>query len=408
MLAIDKKKINFIGLGYVGLPAALMLQNSGYQIIGTDINRELVTALQNKEKKFDEPGLQEEYELAITNGIQFTTEYQKSDIYLVAVPTPFESETKKIDPTFLINALTMIKKYHSEDALIIIESTISPGTIDRYVRPIFKDKKVQLCHAPERILPGNILKELKLNSRTIGVDNEETAEKVKEIYQSFCEGEILLTDIKTAELSKVVENTFRDINIAFANELKLICDREGLNVHAVIEIANKHPRVEILNPGTGVGGHCIPVDPWFLVGDYPEQAKLIRTAREVNDAVPKRILAKIREMMDTKFVGKRLGIYGLTYKDNVDDVRESPTLQLYQSMTAYEKEQVIFYDPLIKKTIVMNQSINFKDFLQKIDVMLVMNQHEHLQRNLSFIKETAITVLDPTGNLDLDVRIVLQ
>ncbi|MDB7087605.1 nucleotide sugar dehydrogenase [Enterococcus mundtii] len=403
---MEKKTINFVGLGYVGLPAALLLQNSGYPIIGTDINQELISELSNRKKTFDEPGLQEAYDQAMVNGIQFTTKYQQAEIYVVAVPTPFEATTKKIDPTYLVNALTAINEHCLEGAVIIVESTISPGTIDQYVRPIFKNKKVSLCHAPERILPGNILKELRYNSRTIGADNEETAQVVKEIYQGFCEGEIVLTDIKTAELSKVVENTFRDINIAFANELKLICEREGLDVHSVIEIANKHPRVNILNPGTGVGGHCIPVDPWFLVGDYPEQARLIRTAREVNDAVPKRILDKVREVMDHSFSGKRLGIYGLTYKDNVDDVRESPSLQLYQAMTDKEQAEVLFYDPLVKKSIVKNQAMDFDDFLQNTDVVLVMNRHEHLLVNEPLIQQSSETVLDPIGDLSMD-KVVL-
>lgn len=403
---MDKKAINFVGLGYVGLPAALLLQNSGYPIIGTDINQELVSELSNRKKTFDEPGLQEAYDQAMVNGIRFTTKYQQAETYVVAVPTPFEATTKKIDPTYLVNALTAINEHCLEGAVIIVESTISPGTIDQYVRPIFKNKKVNLCHAPERILPGNILKELRYNSRTIGADNVETAQVVKEIYQGFCEGEIVLTDIKTAELSKVVENTFRDINIAFANELKLICEREGLDVHSVIEIANKHPRVNILNPGTGVGGHCIPVDPWFLVGDYPEQARLIRTAREVNDAVPTRILDKVREVMDHSFAGKRLGIYGLTYKDNVDDVRESPSLQLYQAMTDKEQAEVLFYDPLVKKSIVKNQVMDFDDFLQNTDVVLVMNRHEHLLVNEPLIQQSGETVLDPIGDLSMD-KVVL-
>ncbi|MFN6834039.1 nucleotide sugar dehydrogenase [Enterococcus hirae] len=398
---MNKKIINFVGLGYVGLPAALMMQNSGYDIIGTDINQELITELQDKKKVFDEPGLQEEYIKAINKGIQFTTEYQKATIYIVAVPTPFDTITKKIDPSYLVNALTEISKNCLENSLVIVESTISPGTMDQYVRPIFKHKKVNLCHAPERILPGNILKELRFNSRTIGADNEKTALAVKEIYESFCEGEIVLTDIKTAELSKVVENTFRDINIAFANELKLICDREGLDVHSVIEISNKHPRVNILNPGTGVGGHCIPVDPWFLVGDFPDQARLIRMAREVNDAVPKHILEKVRELMQKRFFGKRLGIYGLTYKDNVDDIRESPSLQLYQWMTDKEHEEVMFYDPLIKKAIVNNQAVDFEDFLQNNDVILVMNKHQHLFENEALLKQSGITLLDPIGDLEI-------
>lgn len=402
---MDNKLINFIGLGYVGLPTALMLQNSGYQIVGTDNNPELIEALNSCTEDFEEEGLKELYKTALLEGITFTTDYQEAEIYIVAVPTPFLKETKKIDPTYLISAITSIHEKCKEGALIIIESTIAPKTIDEYIRPIFDDKNVALCHAPERILPGNILHELKNNSRTIGADTKETAEKVKTIYQSFCEGEFMLTSIRTAELTKVVENTFRDINIAFANELKQICEQADLDVFEVINIANNHPRVNVLFPGTGVGGHCIPVDPWFLVGDYPESAKLIKQARKVNDQVPRNILFQTLELLSNEYSGKRLGIYGLSYKDNVGDIRESPTLQMYEWMSDQQKESIPFYDPLVDKQVVANQSFDLKDFVNVTDVVLVMNQHRELFENEELFKRKNILLIDPIGTMNGAIKL---
>ncbi|WP_275400806.1 nucleotide sugar dehydrogenase [Enterococcus faecium] len=397
---MENNVINFIGLGYVGLPAALMLQNSGYKIIGTDKNQQLINQLNTGNTLFEEYGMNELYEKALVNGITFTTEYQVADIYIVAVPTPFDKATKKIDPAYLISAVTSIHEKCKEGALIIIESTISPKTIDRYVRPVFKDKAVELCHAPERILPGNILYELKNNARTIGADTIEVAEKVKKIYQSFCDGKFMLTSIKVAELTKVVENTFRDVNIAFANELKQICDQEDLDVFEVIDIANKHPRVNILTPGTGVGGHCISVDPWFLVGDYPETAKLIRQAREVNDQVPKTIFDRTIHLMNQCYPGKTLGVYGLSYKNNVGDVRESPSLQMYNYMKTQQKESIVFYDPLVNKKIVANQSFDLIEFLDTVDVVLVMNKHRQLFDFMELFEQKKVVLIDPVGTLD--------
>lgn len=394
------KVINFIGLGYVGLPASILLQNSGYQVIGTDINEELIYELASGDKQFEESGMKQIYEDALFKGIKFSKNYQVADTYIVAVPTPFLKETKKIDPSYLIAAIESINEVCKPGALIIIESTISPKTIDKFVRPIFKNKKVDLAHAPERILPGNTLYELKHNSRTVGADTKNVAEQVKQIYQSFCMGEFMLTSIKTAEMTKVIENTFRDINIAFANELKEICDIEGLDVHEVIKIANKHPRVSILSPGTGVGGHCIPVDPWFLVGDYPENTKLIKQAREVNDNVPKQILNKTMKLLNSKYPKYKLGIYGLSYKNNVGDLRESPTIQMYEYMNNQQKSEILFFDPLVDKNIVVNQTFDFDDFTDNVDVILVMNQHRHLFEHEKNIRKKQVILLDPVGVLE--------
>jgi UDP-N-acetyl-D-mannosaminuronic acid dehydrogenase len=328
--------INIIGLGYIGLPTALMFAKNGVKIVGTDINEKLVNSLEKGKLTFEEKGLDKLFSDAFKNGITFTTEYQKTDTYIIAVPTPYIKESKKLDPRYVISAINSVLDVCDKGAILIIESTITPGSIDKYVRPEIKKRgfvigqDVHLVHAPERIIPGNMIYELEHNSRTIGADNPEIGEKVKELYLSFCKGEITVTDIRSAEMSKVVENTYRDVNIAFANELAKICRSDNMDVYEIIRIANKHPRVNILQPGPGVGGHCISVDPWFLVGDYPGLANIILTARKINDSMPKHVLSRIRTIMREHNIHdiSKVGLYGLAYKENVDDTRESPTLQL--------------------------------------------------------------------------------
>lgn len=354
-------KVNVIGLGYIGLPTALSMSVNGNKVIGTDYKKELVEELQEGKVNFTENGMKQLYENAIKHGITFSTEYQKCDIYIIAVPTPYDKKSKKVDPAYLINAVKSVSLVCEENAIIVIESTISPGTIDNYIRPLVKDKNVSLVHAPERIIPGRMIKELENNSRTIGADDLQVADRVKKLYSSFCKGEIVMTDIRTAEMTKVVENTYRDINIAFANELAKICHTADLNVQEIIRIANMHPRVNILSPGPGVGGHCISVDPWFLVGDYPGLTNLIWTARKVNDSMPEYVLERTSEIMKENKISdiSRVGFYGLTYKENVDDVRESPTLQLLENMHKHLCGNVKVYDPYIKYNLVENQFLAF-------------------------------------------------
>ena len=312
--------INVIGQGYIGLPTALMFANSGFNVVGTDQNKSLVHSLQKGEFFSEEEGLKELFKKALSNDIRFTTEYQKTDTYIIAVPTPYIKKTKKLDPKYVISAVNDVLDVCKKGTIIIIESTIAPGSIDRYVRPEIKKRglvtgeDVYLAHAPERILPGNMIHELKNNPRTIGADEPEIGDKIKKLYSSFCKAEIVVTDIRSSEMSKVIENTYRDINIAFANELTKICRTDNMNVYEIIRIANKHPRVNILQPGPGVGGHCISVDPWFLVGDYPDLTNLILTARKVNDSMPTYVLKRIRDIMrkhNIKDISK-VGLYGLT------------------------------------------------------------------------------------------------
>ena len=293
--------VNVIGLGYIGLPTALMMATHGVEVVGTDYNEELVATLNAGKTTFKEDGLDELFSRALEFGIQFTTQYQICDTYIVSVPTPYDKVDKKIDPSYVVAASKTVLGIAPEGATLVIESTISPNTIDRFIRPLLVEanrEDINLVHAPERIIPGNMVYELVHNNRTIGADDPAVGEAVARLYASFCNGEISITDIRTAEMTKVVENTFRAVNIAFANELAKICRIGGMDVAEVIRISNKHPRVNILQPGPGVGGHCIPVDPWFLVGDYPETANFIRLVLQTNASMPEYVLHRTYEVME--------------------------------------------------------------------------------------------------------------
>lgn len=400
--------INVIGLGYIGLPTALMLASHGVEVVGTDYNKELVDTLNAGKTTFKEEGLDELFLNAVKSGIRFTTEYQVTDMYIVSVPTPYDKKSKKVDASYVNAAVRDVLKVCPLGATIVIESTISPGTIDKYVRPEITKagfvigRDINLVHAPERIIPGNMVYELKHNNRTIGADDRAIGEKIKSIYASFCEGEITVTDIKTAEMTKVVENTFRDINIAFANELAKICRSDSMDVYEIIRIANKHPRVNILTPGPGVGGHCISVDPWFLVGDYPGLANIILAARKINDSMPEFVLKRISEIMAENNITdySRVGLYGLTYKENVDDVRESPTLQLLESMRDHLAPELKVYDPYVKKRITRNQIDSFDEFITDIDLLVVMVGHHQLKDSVSSLKDKIIFDTRNTGWFD--------
>ncbi len=381
--------VNVIGLGYIGLPTALMLASHGVEVVGTDYNNELVSTLNAGKTTFKEDGLDELFQRAVDSGIHFTTEYQVTDTYIVSVPTPYDKFSKKVDPCYVVSAVKSVMEVCPKGATVVIESTVSPGTIDKYVRPVIEangftiGEDMHLVHAPERIIPGNMVYELLHNNRTIGADNKDIGEKIKALYASFCQGQIVVTDIRTAEMTKVVENTFRAVNIAFANELAKICRHDNMDVYEIIKICNMHPRVNILKPGPGVGGHCISVDPWFLVGDYPSLAKVIDESMKTNDGMPDFVLNRIYEIMKENGLTdiSRVGLYGLTYKENVDDMRESPTLQLLESQERHLAPGLKVYDPFIAKDVVKNQYHNLDEFLAAIDLVVIMVKHDEIKEN---------------------------
>lgn len=399
--------VNVIGLGYIGLPTALMMAAHGVEVIGTDYNKKLVDTLKAGHTTFKEKGLDELFADAVKAGVQFTTEYQVTDTYIVSVPTPYDKFSKKIDACYVVAAVKSVMKVCPKGATVVIESTVSPGTIDKFVRPVIEEngfeigKDLHLVHAPERIIPGNMVYELLHNNRTIGADNSEIGEKVKEYYASFCQGEIVVTDIKTAEMTKVVENTFRAVNIAFANELAKICRHDGMDVYEIIKICNMHPRVNILQPGPGVGGHCISVDPWFLVGDYPALTKVIGESMKTNDGMPDFVLNRIYEIMKEKGLKDitKVGLYGLTYKENVDDIRESPTLQLLESQERHLATGLKVYDPFITDDVVKNQYHDLDKFLNDVDMVVVMVKHNEIKENADKLANKVI--LDCQNVIDL-------
>lgn len=380
--------INVVGLGYIGLPTALMLATHGNEVVGTDLKKDLIEKLNNNKMTFKENGIDTIFFDAVKSGIKFTTEYQKADMYIVSVPTPYDKITKKIDSHYVEEAVKNILKICNDDSIIVIESTISPGTINRKIRPLL-NKKISLVHAPERIIPGNMIYELVHNNRTIGADDRIIGEKVKNVYSSFCKGEIVITDIKTAEMTKVVENTFRAVNIAFANELAKICSSDNMDVYEIIKICNMHPRVNILQPGPGVGGHCISVDPWFLVGDYPELSNVIRNSMETNANMPIYVYERIKMVMKENNISdiSKVGLYGLSYKENVDDTRESPTHQLLDYIG---KSGIKVYDPFVDRDETINQYHNFDQFINDIDMVVIMVGHNEIKNNLNKLKTKII------------------
>lgn len=396
--------VNVIGLGYIGLPTALMMASHGVEVIGTDYNAELVATLNAGRTTFKEKGLDELFRDALDAGVKFTTEYQVTDMYIVSVPTPYDKFSKKVDAAYVVAAVKDVLKVAPKGSTLVIESTVSPGTIEKSVRPVLVDEgrtDINLVHAPERIIPGNMVYELLHNNRTIGADDKAVGEAVAELYASFCQGEIVVTDIKTAEMTKVVENTFRAVNIAFANELAKICRHDGMDVYEIIKICNMHPRVNILQPGPGVGGHCISVDPWFLVGDYPSLAKVIDESMKTNDGMPDFVLNRIYEIMKEKGMTDitRVGLYGLTYKENVDDMRESPTLQLLESQERHLATGLKVYDPFITADVVPNQYHDLDEFLSAVDFVIIMVKHNEIKENMN--KLAGKVVLDCHNICDL-------
>ena len=322
-----------IGLGYIGLPTAAILASKGIDVVGVDVRQSTVDAVNRGEVPFVEPDLGTYLAGAVTQGnLTASTKTPAADAYIVAVPTPFKDD-HAADLSYIEAAADAIAPQLVGGELLILESTSPPGATqhmaDRILalRPDLRHKDddggLFFAHCPERVLPGRVMIELVTNDRIVGGVTPRAAERAKSLYETFCQGEILLTDAKTAEMAKLVENSFRDVNIAFANELSIIADKVGVNVWELIELANHHPRVNILQPGPGVGGHCIAVDPWFIVAAAPQESRLIRTAREVNDAKPHQVIDQI--LAHAKNVeNPTIALLGLAFKANIDDLRESP------------------------------------------------------------------------------------
>ena len=387
------KKICMIGIGYVGLPTASMFASVGHRVIGFDINKKAVSALNKGEIIIEEPGLLELVKENVKNGRLSAQDTcpPDCDVYIIAVPTPINAD-KTADMTYVEEATKAILPHLKKGVTVILESTSPPKTIDDLVVPILKQsglnigEDVLVAHSPERILPGNIIEELRTNSRIVGGINYKSSLEVKKIYESIVEGEIFITTATTAEMCKVMENTFRDVNIALANELAKISEELGVNAWEVIKLANKHPRVNLLSPGPGVGGHCIALDPWFLV-EKSKNAKLINLARNINDSMPIFVYEKIKKIIGN-FEGQTISIFGITYKPNIDDVRESPIIHLID-MLKNENLNIKICDPHVndmdnnldmyeaaKESSLIVLAVNHDEFLN-IDIKRVISNMKH-------------------------------
>ncbi|MCC3297611.1 UDP-N-acetyl-D-mannosamine dehydrogenase [Arthrobacter caoxuetaonis] len=331
-----------IGLGYIGLPTATILATNGLRVIGVDVNTSTIDAVNRGEVPFVEPDLAEFLEQAVTSGrLSATAEMPAADAFIVAVPTPFNAD-KSADLSFIEAAATSIAPMLQGGELLILESTSPPGATKRMgevvaaLRPDLSfgedDSSILLAHCPERVLPGRIMVEIVTNDRIIGGTTRTAAERAKDLYSSFCKGDIHLTDATTAEMAKLVENSYRDVNIAFANELSMISDKLDINVWELIRLANYHPRVNILQPGPGVGGHCIAVDPWFIVAAAPDEANIIRTARTVNDSKPEFVVEQVLKAVKSTGATS-VAALGLAFKANVDDLRESPAVGIVKTLS---------------------------------------------------------------------------
>lgn len=327
-------RVVVVGLGYIGLPTAAILASRGITVAGVDVNPATVEAVNQGRVPFVEPALGDFVEKAVAEGkLSASTETPAGQAFIVAVPTPFNDD-KSANLDYIKAAAGNIAPLLQGDELLILESTSPPGATEIMaehiysLRPDLRDSNLLFAHCPERVLPGRVMEELVTNDRIVGGITREAAEAARDLYSVFCEGEMLLTDAKTAEMAKLVENSYRDVNIAFANELSVISSRLGINVWELIELANHHPRVNILQPGPGVGGHCIAVDPWFIVAAAPEEAQLIRQARETNDAKPNWVIEQVRNAAEKRGGVQKIAALGLAFKPNIDDLRESPALEI--------------------------------------------------------------------------------
>lgn len=412
------QSVVFVGLGYIGLPTAVTLANSGVRVKGVDVNHSVVERVSRGEVTIVEPGLEDELRKAVDSGnLTAHTDMQSGDAYVIAVPTPFK-ENYEGDTSYIEAAAANIAPLLKGDELVILESTSPPLTTrkladvltaarpDLTVNPeeaaAGEKKLIHLAYCPERILPGKAMEELITNDRIIGGMTLEAAKRGRAVYETFCKGELLATDDVTAEMAKLTENSFRDVNIAFANELSLISDKLGIDVWELIELANHHPRVNILQPGPGVGGHCIAVDPWFIVSSDRENSNLIRTAREVNDGKPNWVINKAKEAAAGK-TNPVVAALGLAFKANIDDLRESPALDIAKELAASTPEAtVLAVEPnvaALPKALEGAANVEFAEYreaIERADVVLLLVDHDEF-KDLPATALTGKAVVDTKG-----------
>lgn len=376
-------KLTTIGLGYIGLPTSIMFAKHGVDVVGVDIKQEAVDKLNNGQIHIEEPGLQEALEEVLASGkFKASTIPEQADAYIIAVPTPNNNdEHKSCDISIVMSGVESIISLLKRGDTVIVESTIAPRTMDDHVKPYLESKgfiigeDIYLVHCPERVLPGQIMHELVYNNRIIGGITPACVEAGKRVYGTFVKGEMIETQAKTAEMSKLMENTYRDVNIALANELAKICNDLEINVNDVIEMANKHPRVNLHTPGPGVGGHCLAVDPYFIIAEAPEHALLIKLARDINVSMPEYVVHHTKDIL-SRIGGNKVTVFGLTYKGDVDDIRESPAFDIYEMLTASQYE-VVAYDPHVKQEFVEE---DMGTAVKDSDLVLILSDHSEFKQ----------------------------
>ena len=378
-------KICIMGQGYIGLPTAALFTRNHCEVVGVDINEKIVENLNKGIIHIEEPGISDIIKNAVNNNVyKASLTPEKADAFIITVPTPYIVENYSCDLSYVITACETIIPYIEKGNTVIIESTIAPMSTDETIKPIFEKagftigEDLYLAHCPERVLPGKIIEELIHNDRIIGGVTKECAVKASEVYGQFVEGDLMLTEAKTAELSKCMENTFRDVNIALANELAKICAEIGVNALDVIEMANKHPRVNLHSPGPGVGGHCLAIDPYFIYAKAPETAKIIKLARDTNNSMPDFVCENVKKIIKE---GK-IAVFGVSYKGNTGDDRESPAYEIIAKLSA--NYEIAIHDPHIENP----NFVSFNEAVENANLILVLCDHDEFKEmDYDFISE---------------------
>ncbi|CAH8767334.1 nucleotide sugar dehydrogenase [Paenibacillus dendritiformis] len=374
-------KVCVIGLGYIGLPTAATLTNCGFNVVGVDINSNVVEMLNMGKIHIEEPGLGQIIKTAVEKKLFSASNIpEEADVYIIAVPTPNKHDSyMSCDLTYVLDACRSIFPYIKNGSTIIIESTIAPRSMDDIIKPLFEKngfsigKDIYLAHCPERVLPGRILTELINNNRIVGGITKECSVAAAKIYKSFVKGEIIETEAKIAEMSKCMENTFRDVNIALSNELVKVCNDLNINALEVIRLANKHPRVNIHSPGPGVGGHCLAVDPYFIYAKSPEYAKMIKLSRDINNSMPQ-FVVEISKTILSDIQNPQIAIFGVTYKGNVDDLRESPAIKVI-NLLKNEGFQLAIHDPHVNRP----DFVTCFEAAAGSDLILILSDHDEFK-----------------------------
>jgi UDP-N-acetyl-D-mannosaminuronic acid dehydrogenase len=377
-------KAIFIGLGYIGLPTAAVVAKSGIQVVGVDVNPDVIETISQGRIHIVEPHLDKVVKEVVSKGsLKASSIPEEGDAFFIVVPTPFK-QNHRADISYVESATRAVIPFLREGNLFVIESTSPVMTTERIAELIFRERpelkgKIYIAYCPERVLPGNVLYELEHNDRVIGGINPESAEKAAAFYAHFVKGELHQTNARTAEMCKLTENSSRDVQIAFANELSIICDRAGIDVWKLIELANKHPRVNILQPGSGVGGHCIAVDPWFIVSDFPEQAQIIKRARETNDYkadwCANKVLKACEQYANKSGREPIVACMGLAFKPDIDDLRESPAKYITSRIISEARAEVLVVEPnvAIHKTFNL---MNYQEAYKKADLIVWLVRHK--------------------------------